>query len=222
MPEYIDYFRYLLYAAEFTAAAAGILNWQKVKGTYWKWFVIYLVFIFLSELAGEILFHIKAFQELHRAWYVIIVIPVEFIIFQWLFYRSRVLSKPLLSFLILSTLFILIYFIELIVSKRMWIPSIGYSLGAFSLLFVCISYLGKLVQSEALLHFKSELLFWISAGLLVFYIGSMPFYALPQSFVIQVKDILNTYGFIPNLMSTFMYILFALGLRWKDSESYYF
>ena len=94
-----------------------------------------------------------------------------------------------------------------------------YIMGAFILVFCIILYYISILQSSLVLVIKDDLLFWVSVGLFLFYIGYIPikiiktWFYKPDSFfefllVIQFSLII------------IMYLFFLMGFLWMKKRSY--
>lgn len=91
----------LLHICEFITLFIGVLKFKKIKATYWKWFVFYLIyiFIFIYELIS---YYLKYTFKIKIGYYLsMVAIPVEFIFIYWLYaYKSLKKQKVILDFYI--------------------------------------------------------------------------------------------------------------------------
>ena len=69
--------RDILLAIEILCALIAIGSFKKWNGTYWRYFILYLVFIAIAESVGYYL-RTHQLRETSQLMYTFIVIPVEF------------------------------------------------------------------------------------------------------------------------------------------------
>lgn len=197
----------------------GFILWAKWKPDYYRWFPIYLLMITVAETGGELLYHLTPELHFQSNLYLYGIIPLEFLFFYWFYAVQHAFKHARLAGWIIAITFILVYFGQLIFDTDTFrIPTLGYTVGVIGMLVMCVSYLRALVLSDDLLFFRSQLLFWISCGILLFYLGTLPFYGLPSGMRSQVTSFLNTFFWVPNVLGTVMYILFTLGMIWKEPK----
>ena len=96
-----------------------------------------------------------------------------------------------------------------------WFSSMSYATGVLFLTILCIRYLYALVRGDEILGFKSDIMFWVASGLLIFYLGSLPYYGIPNEISRKIGEFLNLFWMVPIVLGCLMYILFALGFIWK-------
>jgi hypothetical protein len=208
----------LLITTEGIACIAGILSWQKARQSVWKYFICYLLFIFLSELFG-LLCMAKNWKEIDQLYFTFIVIPAEFIFFYGLFaYHSA--SKSYKRFAYLSVfLYLLSLFIENTGEQRPDFFSISYTVGNLLLLIIIFMYLYKYLQSDELLKIRANPLIYVSIGLLVFYIGAFPFYGLKNYLWSSYKIIGTNYWYFATILNCIMYCMFTSSFIWGKYKS---
>ena len=207
----------VLHAMESVAFMTGIILYKKVKSTCFKWFVFYLGFIILAEIIGKI---VRLIHVDNQFMYSYIVIPIEFIFFHWLYYqystiKDRMRIKVSLLLYIFSLFIEEVFFQE---SQKFLFLSFSYSIGNAVLLFIVFQYFFKLINSERILYFYQEHLFWISCGLLLFYLGTSPYYGLYNYLKNNHLDILYGYAYVMYFLNCSMYLLFAASFIWGKEK----
>jgi hypothetical protein len=82
---------HLSLVCEIIAAIVAAAYFPKIKSTYWKWFVLYLVFIAFESIA------IKYYDdnEITMFLYDFLIVPTEFFFFFWLFAIQSLKRKNL-------------------------------------------------------------------------------------------------------------------------------
>ena len=210
-------FRWLMYACELFAMLTAFVSWQKLKSSHWKYFPFYLLMIVIVEIGGEYIWMCTTAHQLQHDLYLYFGIPIQFFFFYWIYYKEVPTTFIQRTALIGAITYAAISLAEWILVKKnlAWFSATSYTWGVLFLLILAIRYLYTFMNSDELLQFKKHLLFWISAGILIFYLGSLPYYGLPNLMRGEVSAFLNTYWIFPMILGDIMYIFFALGLLWK-------
>jgi hypothetical protein len=211
--ETIDILNWILRLFECLAAVTGLYYWSTIKHSYWKWFALYLCFIAISELFGWLLSQIDR-PDLNRNFYHYLVIPVEFIFFFWLFARQSA-GHTIKRLAILATLsFVSCWAIDTFLLNTVfyktlyWFSSLSYTIGNLFLLLFCMHFLIRLARSNDILHFKHNPMFWVCIGLLIFYMGTAPYYGLRNMLYKNYTDVFWTYTKLGFIFNYSMYSLF--------------
>lgn len=198
---------------EAVAAATAFIYMKKWKNTYWKWFPFYLAFVILSELTGITLAR-HNMVDINFAYFSYFEIPVEFLFFFWVFHQAFKTSEynklPKICSLIylISLLSDILYFRN----YRVFYFSLSYTIGNILLLVLILKYFMELVNSDRVLKFRLDMLFWVSVGLLIYYLGSCPYYGLRNLLVYEYRDLNVYYRIFVDVLNSLMYLTFALGI----------
>ncbi|NJM80357.1 MAG: hypothetical protein HC854_13430 [Flavobacterium sp.] len=118
----------LLFGLEILASLIAILYYKCLKHTYWKWFTIYLIIVFLLDvtIAKDIL-ELPIKKQIIYAY---VVIPIQFIFFFWL-YAYKSLKRKELFWIFLSAYILSFIPVELYFAKLKVIFSFNYTIGSF-------------------------------------------------------------------------------------------
>ncbi len=200
----------LLHFCEFIAAVISLIYYKSVKNTYWKWFVIYMTFIFICELFGIQIFNEIGLNE--DILFSYFTIPIEFLFFIWLYAFKSLKIKKLF---IVSTMFYLLSFIpEFSLEKgKFFFDSFNYMVGALILLILVSLEFLKQIKNENILMFMQNKMFYINIGVILFYIGNMPFFGL-YYLILKEPQIWNSYYIYFLISNCIMYLLFAASFIW--------
>ncbi len=197
---------------EAVAMITAFIYIKKWQSTYWKWFPYYLTFIVIAEIIGNTL-GVKNMAIINLIFYSYVVIPIEFFFFFWIFYQDFKITKsrwlPILCICIyaLSLLTDIIYFRNV----KFTAFSFSYTIGNILLLLLIINFFLRLVNSDNLLKFRQNILFWVSVGLLIYYLGSCPFYGLKNLLANKYfNSIYVYYSVFVYILDSLMYLTFAL------------
>ena len=192
---------------ECICSIVALIQFQKLKNTYWKWFVIYVCFITCAELFS--LFVLDYFPEKRKPFFGFLIIPIEFIFFFWL-YAKKSLKLPNL-FWASCSIYIVFYVLYLFnLSNVRWISSMSYSVGAFLLSIMIFLELIKQIKSDEILNFKTNRMFYINIGALVLYVGTLPFFAFDKYLYNNAKEVWDNYFTFFLFSVNLMYIFFTL------------
>ncbi len=167
--------RRIAFGTECIAAVTGLffLFNHRIKGAL-KWFPVFLTYIFLNDLIG---LKIKPlFPDANNLILYNISTTITFIFIFYIYYqycKTRTNKRLILFFL---SLYISILFIGGWIENYLYqLQSIPFLLGALLLMASIIFYYIELLKTEQTREITKDLLFWISAGLLIYYIGKIPF-----------------------------------------------
>ncbi|MGZ8550890.1 MAG: hypothetical protein ACXWV2_09520 [Chitinophagaceae bacterium] len=201
---------------ELLACLSGFANWKKIRGSYWEYFPFYLAIIFLSEVIGEYAGYRLHWVKFNLSWYRFFVIPFQFLFFYWLFWKY--FSGDTVKTWVLAGL--LIYLLSWILESAFLAGvettfySFTYLAGNVVLLVLVIVFFAKFMRSDEILNYKQSMMFWVSVGLLVFYLMSLPLYGLWNTLVYNYYDFFNDYWIAITLFNYMMYLLFTIAFIW--------
>ncbi|MGB8190776.1 MAG: hypothetical protein WCF67_02600 [Chitinophagaceae bacterium] len=197
---------------EILACVTGFVYWSKWRHSYWKWFPVYLAVIVLVELTGKYLW-LNENIELNISLYKYFGIPVQFLFYFWLFnkyFRSYKENKwPAIgaAIYIISALVDVIYLNK----EKFWFSSFSYMVGNIILVVLIMIFLIRMTASGDLLEYKTNLMFWVCIGLLIFYLGTLPFYGLRNYLFAEYHEVFRKYWYIQFGFGYLMYISFVIG-----------
>jgi hypothetical protein len=195
---------------ESLACITGFICWARLYPRFWRIFPVYLFIITCCEFAGWYMngHGIKG----AKAMYSYFVVPLEFLFMYFLYYKNlpKHFHKTVFA---LSLIYILFWGAELIfVQHTKWIWfSMSYSVGSIIMLILGIIYFLQLLKSEKLLTYKKQIFFWVNLGLMLFYVGTFPFYATMS---VLYNEAPNLYAFLywmSKILDYVMYIFFIIG-----------
>lgn len=201
---------------------AGIVCFCYLKAqrrTYWIIFPCFLVILGLLDGLGIYLAYHDNYK-LSQFLYMYLVIPGEIIFYLWLFSKDPS-GKPLyykIGFLV----FILSMLFEFLFKEGISgfsFTSLSYLVGNLILLLNILHFFFNLSQSDRILFFYRERMFWISLGLLIFWLGSLPYYGLFNYLNKNYYDLLVTYCWFVMTFNYIMYTLFMVGIVWGKKNS---
>jgi hypothetical protein len=203
--------KYGLNFFEILACVIGFLHWKKIRKTYWKLFPVYLFLIVCVELTGKLLN--KGFNVILYSYF---GIPLTFLFFFWLFskyFENRKERKwPLIGMAIycLAWLGEMFFFNEADPS----FISFTYTFGNVILAVFVLLFFLRFISSDDILGYRSNMMFWVCCGLLIFYLGSLPLYGLWNTLSNDYKTVFNVYWIVHMVLNYTMYIFFSIAFIW--------
>lgn len=192
-------------------ALLGILNYKKLKQTYWKCFVWYCVIIFLSEMFSK--FILDYYPNKRKFYFDFFGIPIQFFFLFWLYAKKSLQSNRLY---LISTITYLCFLVPhfFYISETRLINQMSYTMGCFLLLIMCVLEFNKQIKSDDILNFKFNKMFYINIGVIIFYIGTMPFFTFDKYLFENQKVIWSNYKLFFLISVNIMYLLFAASFVW--------
>lgn len=205
---------------ECITCVVAFLYWKKLRGTTFKLFPAYLLLIVTAEFFG---YYLRTYdmKDMNKLFYNVLVIPVEFLFFFHIFYQSGKGKKDKRLPVVFTIIYAGAWMIDnlYLTNKLFWFYSFSYTVGNLLLLVLILRSLTRLVLSDDILFFRQNMLFWVCTGLLVFYLGTFPFYGLKNTLVHDYIDVYWSYYYIVYILNCLMYLLFALGFIWGKPKS---
>ncbi len=187
---------------EFATVLVALFSYQKHKQLYFKCFVAYVLVLFGFEYLIVNFFE-KDNQDIYN-----IYTFFEFNLVSIIYYN---LNKEKLSRLIISYLigvFNVVYFLSF---YFLLLQKYTVTIGALTVSVFMILYLKELLNSNKIIDYKRDLSFWITVGMLFYYLCTIPFLALV--YFIGLKDLLLFY--IINIITIITHLCFIFGLLWS-------
>lgn len=186
-------------------AVTAVFKFKTVKNSFWKWFVYYLILIAVFDYLGKFLVELN--PELNIYFYDYFVIPFEFLFLFWLYSKS--LRKPKLLY-VLSAVYLVSFVPHLFYDdKILFTNSLSYTVGNFIILIFVFLEFNKQIQTDEILNFKTNRMFYINFGVMFFYVGTLPLFAFYEYLAQNLPDLLSYYYTFFLIANCTMYILFA-------------
>ncbi|MGF1923971.1 MAG: hypothetical protein ACQUHE_07300 [Bacteroidia bacterium] len=201
---------------ELAAALVGLAYWSKLKNSYWKWFALYLCVIFIIEAFSK--WGLKSNPSSRVYLYDFIGIPIQFLFFYWLYAIKSLKNYPLfwactiiyiLSFIPYFTLF----------AKKSIVYSLSYTVGNVLLMLMVFSEIFKQVKSDKILLFRSNFMFYINLGIMLFYIGTLPFFSF-YGLILKDFQLWSSYYVFFMVANHIMYLSFISAFVWGKPNTF--
>ena len=196
---------------ELLCAVVAMAKFKSLKETYWKWLVFYVIAIFIMEAISK---WGLEYQPLWRKYYYdFFVIPFQFLFLYWLYDVKSLQRKPL--FWISVTLYVSSFLPHFFYLKdtRM-INSLSYTMGVLLLLIMAFFEFNKQVKSESILKFQENKMFYINVSVILFYVGTLPFFAFDEYLYNHAHKVWSYYLTFFLMDVNLMYLLFTASFIW--------
>jgi hypothetical protein len=206
-----------LLVIEIITAFVAIVYFFKLKNSYWKWFSIYLVIIAIQEAFWY--YNDSLLTITKQEFYAFFGIPVQYLFLYWLYAYKSLRSKKL--FIACSLIYLLTYIpIEFYLQKTEIVKPMNIILGTTVLLILVVLEFIKQIKNDDILKFKENKMFYINIAVILFYVGTYPFWAfydvLVQDPYIKIWNMYYLYFLITNII---MYLLFIASFIWGKHRS---
>lgn len=216
----LDILKIMLNVCEAAACTAGFLHWNKIKHSHWKWFPVYLAIIVAAELTGKYFTYANMYYP-KMIMYNYFVVPMEILFFHYMFYKefsnTKAANLPLMG----SAIYIVSVIIDslFLTDKYHWFLSYSYTLGIALLVIYILVFLFKLAGGKAVLKFKSNFVFWVCVGLLLFYLCSLPFISIFNTLFHKYTLTFMIFAYLSYVFNCLMYLSFVIAFKWGKLKS---
>ena len=194
----------------------ALLHWPKLKNSYWKWFVTYLCTLFLIEAFSK--WGLKNNPSYRAYLYDFFGIPIQFLFFYWLYAVKSLKNSGLFWMcILLYSLSFVPYF--MLFSKGSIVFSLSYTVGNVLLMWMVFLEIFKQIKSEKILLFRSNFMFYINIGIMLFYIGTLPFFSF-YGLILKNENLWLSYYIFFMVANHIMYLLFICAFVWGKPNTY--
>lgn len=206
----------LLLIIETLTALVGIYYLFKLKTSYWKWFSIYLVIVAIQEIFWN-------FQNVYsvtvkQTFYAVFGIPIQYLLLFWLYADKSLKNKKL--FLACSLIYLMTYIpFKFYFKKTDVVYSINLTVGVLLLALLVVLEFKKQIKNDDILKFRANKMFYINTAVILFYIGTYPFFAFYNELKQDYINIWNIYYLYSLIANCIMYLLFITSFIWGKPRS---
>lgn len=215
----IELLRYSVIFCEICSFVVALIYVQKSNELLSKIFTIYLGIIVFMEIFGWYLAVNEHYNQ-NVLWYRYFGMPIQYIFFFW-YFGQTLLSKKLNNLFILCFLSYLLswllefHFLPKAFEDKM---TISNTVGSLIILLLVFVFFYKLIQAKEILFFYKKQSFWISVGVLIYYLGSFPFYGAGNYLYSHNPNLYMIYIQIVFVLACIMYLLFAASFIWGKQK----
>ena len=208
--------KYLIKYIELITAIIGSIYLFKYKHTFLKYFLVLLWFIVIIEFLGKYYYHF--FGANYIIYNIYHLINFCFLLFLYKNYVESNRYKKLISWFFY--LYLAFFFGNLLFQNYFTqIQTVPFILGA---LFVIISILFlfiEILRSDRVLYVTKNLLFWISVGLLLYFVGRIPTRII-KNYWEEISYYKSIY-IVEYILSIIMNVCFIIGFICSEKNKQY-
>ena len=196
----------------------SVFYWSKIRNSYYKWLAFYFLYIFIMDLTGACM---DILLIPNQRFYDLLVIPVEFLFFFWLFYQYFRSNDSTRLPIICTGIYLVGLLVDMLYFTKHLFPfsSFSYCIGNLLLLILILRFFIQLINNDAILSYKRNMMFWICTGLLIYFLGSLPYYGLRNTLVYKFPRINIIYNYIALAFDCLMYLMFTFSFIWGKPNS---
>lgn len=200
----------------------SLWKYSKYYDSPLRFLPVLLLYTFLNELLGEIAKDSSnynlSYQNIYSNYNIIIynIYNVVFFLYFyyvfWCYIKKSGYRKSIVigSCIFLATSLINPFLQDLLIEPQLY----SYVLGSAVLIYCIILYFIEILGSSKILYIKEDLLFWISVGLLLFYVGYIPIKLTRYFFAIENVDVYMNLRRVHLILIIIMYGCFITGFIW--------
>jgi uncharacterized membrane protein YdcZ (DUF606 family) len=186
---------------------------------YWNSFPWFLLLVgamdgfglFINEVLND------RFPKLNFYYYQLFVIPTQVIYYLWFVNKS--LKTQWRYFFLGSAVFIIsvvIEFFSLVKLEGYYFNSFSFMVANILMLGIILRYFYQLSKSDRILFFYKEKKFWVCLGLLIFWLGSLPFFGIFNYLLKHYLPIFIIYFNVILIFNYLMYTCFLVSFLWTE------
>lgn len=191
---------------EFATFFLAFLFLRKFNAPFYKYFLMYVSATFFVELL------VSSFYEKNNVsiYNIYTFFEFNFIVLIYYSLTKEKFSHTIIKYL--SVVFNLIFFLSFIIIS---IEKYTVTLMAVLASIFSVVYLKELLNSNKIINYKSDLSFWITVGILLLYLPTIPFF-----YLIYVVNLDNSLFYISHFFTLITHLCFIYGLIWsRKTES---
>jgi hypothetical protein len=195
--------------------ATSFLYYNKYKDTKLR----LLPWIFVLSFVVEVTAISLRLNDYYNVWLYNQYINIEFLFFLWIFYRY-IENLNFKKVIILGSILYEFYFIfGIIISNNMNVfQTYPFAFAQILIIIVLFAFIIQMISSDKVLHIQQYLIFWVSLGLLFYYIVPFPLNVSEsliskESLSREMMSFLRQIQYVGNIL---MYILITYGYIWSS------
>ncbi len=194
----------------------SLFYYPRYKHTSLRYFPIILAYTFFNGVLAKIVFDYQGNNAMVYNIYNIIFFLFFYYVF-WSHLKRSINKKTVLFCAVLFLLASVInpFYEDFFITSQLY----AYILGAVLLIVCIIMYYIELLNTPKILSIRADLLFWISAGLLLFYVGYVPIKITRGFFARLSADTFVNLRRVHLLLILVMYGCFIIGFIWTRKKS---
>lgn len=205
---------YAVLAFEGIAALFAFICYKKYSHTYLRFFPWLLLYVFVTEVSA--IFVLERFHTnvvIYNVYNIIL-----FLYFYFVYYKNTTSSRNRKVILTAVLIFMLSSIANAVFSSFYTNPQLlAYIVGACMLILCIILYFIEILYTSQELKIDRDLLFWVSIGLLLFYVGYIPI-KLSRHFFESREIAFMTLLVVHRILILIMNGCFIIGFLWTRQK----
>lgn len=202
---------YITNVLQLVAAIVALVYYKKYIQSPEKYFLFFLWYTFLVDLLGGVVGDV--FEQDNYWVYNSYMITSFLFYFGWYY---TILKRPIFKKTVVAFggTFIIVSIASLFLENWQEYYAFTFFVGAVFLLVLTLFHFHQLLNSDEVLIVKYKLSFWISTGLLLFYMGM-----IPLIFLLEYSSIENlSFTILLISLNLILYSLYIIGFSWTKKE----
>jgi len=148
-----------------------------------------------------------------------IAIPLEFVFLYWFIIQLSQYTRKTKIFLMALFPYLISFIIETFFKATFEFLNISYIVGNLFLLILVLKCINDFMTSNNILQFMYSPIFYICIGILLFYLGTFPYYAIKNVLWAEFKTIGLKYWYIAIVLNCLMYCMFTISFLCYKQKS---
>lgn len=202
---------------ELLCAITAIIHYKKFKNSPWKYFIYYLIAIFILETISHYFLTPKSI--LKNFYFTYLVIPLQFVFLFWL-YTINSLKKKKLFWIVLSIYITTFLLVRMFGYENIKIiDHVSYSIGCLLLIILVLLEFMNQIQSDDIVGFSLNTMFYINLGVSLFYLGTLPLFAFNGYLKENMESVWSNYWTIQLILVYVLNLFYMIALIWTKPNS---
>lgn len=198
----------LFFSAIVLSLLSCIFKFRKLHPLVTKYFVWFLLFYLFLECYGLYL----SSHKIRNHWLYNIYIFIEFNFLNYIYFHAITTTRSRNIIKLFSLIYPLLFIINIAFIQGMHIfNTYSYVAGGVGVIVWTCMYFTELLSKPKYSSIIEQPLFWISTGLLFFYLGNIPFYGMINYLLKNYLGIVKNYFIIVLILNILKYSLYAVG-----------
>jgi hypothetical protein len=217
----VTFLRDFFFVYVLIVGAFGLIKTQNAPKSYWTTFPWFLLLVGAMDGFGLFIneYLSKEYPKLNFYYYQLFAIPLQVIYYMWIINKNIISKKKL--FIIGSIIFYLSAIVEalsLFKTDGYFFNSVSYMIANVIMLANILRYFYQLSKSDRILVFYQERMFWVCLGLLIFWLGALPFFGIFNYLLKHFHAIFIIYFNVILIFNYLMYTCFLVSFLWTERE----
>lgn len=197
----------IILTLEILVAFLAILYYKKHKNITYTIFLVYVLLVVIVEIAASFLNELKIANTTLFNIYTFFEINTVALLYYYLVKGNT--GRNIIK--IGTTIFNAFYLLSFV---YITLSSFSLTVGGIFVSFYMLIFLREFLNSDRIINFKKYLFFWVTASLLLYYMGSTPYQTILNTFGIN-----NTGTSIIQIVITMLKNLFFIyGILWSNKK----